>query len=142
LKEKNSKRDKLNLGGKDLACKERILIVDDEEIMRNFLLDVFEEEGYSLDSATDGEEALEKISKNRYQLIITDIRMPRMDGTQVLKKAKELNPEVNVIIITGYASPQAKKECQRLGAAYYIAKPFQVNQIRALVNKLVRGKLK
>ncbi|MGB2698046.1 MAG: response regulator [Candidatus Zixiibacteriota bacterium] len=121
-----------------LTQKEKILIVDDEEIMRSFLLDVFMDEGYDLDSAANGEEALEKISRNQYQLIITDIRMPGVDGTEVLKKAKELNPKTEVIIITGYASPQIKQECQKLGAAYYIAKPFQINQIRALVNKLVR----
>jgi ATP-dependent Lon protease len=126
----------------NLTPKEKILIVDDEEIMRNFLLDVFIDEGYNLDLAVDGAEALEKISKNQYQLIITDIRMPGVDGTQVLKKAKESNPHVEVIVITGYASPQTKQECQRLGAAYYIAKPFQINQIRALVNKVVRGKQK
>ncbi len=125
---------------KDLAAKEKILIVDDEEIMRSFLLDVFMEEGYNLDVAADGEEALDKISKNRYQLIITDIRMPKVDGTEVLKKAKEIDPQVDVIVITGYASQLARQECQRLGAAYYIAKPFQINQIRALVSRLVRGK--
>lgn len=132
----------MSLEKSKLTQVERILIVDDEEIMRSFLLDVFVDEGYDLDSAANGEEALEKISRNCYQLIITDIRMPGMDGTEVLKKAKEVNPQTEVIIITGYASPQIKQKCQRLGAAYYIAKPFQINQIRALVNKLVRGKLK
>lgn len=129
----------MNLEKENLTPKEKILIVDDEEIMRNFLLDVFMDEGYNLDSAADGEEALEKISKNKYQLIITDIQMPGVDGTEVLKKAKESSPETEVIVITGYASPQTKQECQRLGAAYYIAKPFQINQIRAVVHKLVRG---
>ncbi len=122
------------------ADKEKILIVDDEEIMRNFLLDVFVDEGYDLDLAADGEEALDKISRSRYQLIITDVRMPKVDGTEVLRKAKQLDPQVNVIVITGYASPQARQECQELGSAYYIAKPFQINQIRGLVNKLLRGK--
>lgn len=130
----------MDLEGNNIAPPAKILIVDDEEIMRSFLLDVFMEEGYNLDSAADGEEALHKISKTRYDLIITDIRMPKVEGTEVLRRAKELDPGVNVIVITGYASQQAKQECQRLGAAYYIAKPFQVNQIRALVNKLVRGK--
>ena len=129
----------MSLEKENLTPKEKILIVDDEEIMRNFLLDVFMDEGYNLDSAADGTEALEKISKNQYQLIITDIRMPGVDGTQVLKKAKESDPHVEVIVITGYASPQTKQECLRLGAAYYLAKPFQINQIRALVNKVVRG---
>ena len=131
----------MSLEKRKLTQEERILIVDDEEIMRSFLLDVFVDEGYDLDSAANGEEALEKISSNFYQLIITDIRMPGVDGTEVLKKAKEINPQTEVIIITGYASPQIKQKCQKLGAAYYIAKPFQINQIRALVNKLVRGKL-
>jgi len=125
---------------KGTAAKEKILIVDDEEIMRNFLLDVFVDEGYDLDLAADGEEALDKISRGRYQLIITDVRMPKVDGTEVLRKAKELDPQVNVIVITGYASPQARQECQKLGSAYYVAKPFQINQIRGLVNKLLRGK--
>lgn len=132
----------MDLEKKSLAPEEKILIVDDEEIMRNFLLDVFVDEGYNLDMAANGEEALQKISQTKYQLIITDIRMPGVDGTEVLKKAKEINPETEVIIITGYASPQTKQECHRLGAAYYIAKPFQINQIRALVSKLIRGKLK
>lgn len=132
----------MSLQKENLTPKEKILIVDDEEIMRNFLLDVFRDEGYNLDSAVDGQEALEKISKNRYRLIITDIRMPKVDGTEVLEKAKELDPQIDVIVITGYASQQVKQECQKLGAAYFIAKPFQINQIRALVSKLVREKRK
>ena len=114
-----------------------LLIVDDEEIMRNFLGEVFSEEGYQLDFASDGDEAIEKIRQKNYRVIITDIRMPKVEGTEVLRVAKEVSPQVEVIIITGYASDVAARECEKLGAYAYLSKPFQIKHIRDLVNKIV-----
>jgi len=114
-----------------------LLIVDDEEVMRDFLRDVFTEEGYQLDFAVDGDEAIEKIRKTNYRVIITDIRMPKVEGTEVLRMAKAISPQTEIIVITGYASDVAARECEKLGAFAYLSKPFQINHIRDLVNKIV-----
>ena len=118
-----------------------LLIVDDEEIMRNFLGEVFSEEGYQLDFACDGDEAIEKIRKINYKVIITDIRMPKVEGTEVLRVAKEVLPQAEVIIISGYASDGVARECEKLGAFAYLTKPFQMTHIRDLVNKIVTGQV-
>ncbi|OGC84193.1 MAG: hypothetical protein A2W07_00695 [candidate division Zixibacteria bacterium RBG_16_43_9] len=117
-----------------------LLIVDDEEIMRNFLGEVFSEEGYQLDFASDGDEAIEKIRTKNYKVVITDIRMPKVEGTEVLRVAKEISPQTEVIVITGYASEGAAGECEKLGAFAYVSKPFQVGHIRELVNKIIKRK--
>ncbi len=117
----------------------KLLIVDDEEVMRDFLGEVLSEEGYRLDFASDGNEAIEKIKKVDYRVIITDIRMPKVEGTEVLRVAKEVSPGTEVIIITGYASKEAADKCERLGAIAYLSKPFQISHIRELVGEAMKA---
>ncbi len=118
----------------------RILVVDDEKVIREFLRDFLSDQGYETDLATDGKEALDKIKRSNYDLVITDIKMPNADGIEVLKKVKRKNSNTEVIIITGYPSLDTEAECKNFGAAGYIVKPFQINQIKLLVGRALKSK--
>jgi len=118
----------------------RILVVDDEKVIREFLRDFLSDQGYEIDLATDGKEALDKIKRSNYDLVITDIKMPNANGIEVLKKVKRKNSNTEVIIITGYPSLDTEAECKNFGAAGYIVKPFQINQIKLLVGRALKSK--
>lgn len=116
----------------------RILVVDDEEIMRAFLREVLSEEGYTIDLAVSGRDAVEKMGEAQYDIIITDIVMPELDGLGVVAAAKKLNYEVDVIVMTGYASMETAVESMKLGATDYITKPFNIDQIRIIVSNAIK----
>jgi|SRR3989338_9110451 len=102
-----------------------ILIVDDEKDIREGLKNLLDSEGYNVDTAIDGTDALEKIKGLKYQLIISDIMMPRMSGIELLGKIKEISPFIEVIVITGYSTLERTLECIEKGAISYIEKPFK-----------------
>jgi len=136
----NQKLEILESGGKFNIEKRnvhipKILIVDDEETLRNMLFDVLREEGFEVDVASGGLEAIGKINGKHYDLIVTDILMPEVDGMQVLKKAKEIDPDSDVIIMTGYASVETAVQSMRLGAVDYITKPFNIEHIKIIVTR-------
>lgn len=111
----------------------KILIVDDEEVMREFLLEVFA--SYDPLGACDGEEALRILQKYSISVVITDLKMPQMDGLELLRRARELNQNLKVIVVTGYASLETASDCIRAGAADFLKKPFSISQIRESVAK-------
>jgi len=113
----------------------RLLIVDDEEVMREFLREVLSDEGYDIDLAVSGRDAVEKMAVQKYDVVITDIVMPELDGLGVVAAAKELPYEIDVIVMTGYASMETAVESMKLGASDYITKPFNIDQIRIIVSK-------
>ncbi|MFC1683285.1 diguanylate cyclase [Candidatus Zixiibacteriota bacterium] len=120
----------------------RVLVVDDEEIVRSFLVDVLSEEGYQVRAVPSGEEAIVLFERETYDLIITDIKMPGTNGMEVLRSAKTMDPNQNVIVMTGYASTETAVESMKLGAGDYITKPFNLDQIKIVVAKtLERSKL-
>ena len=120
----------------------KILIVDDELSMREFLSILLTKEGYEVDTASDGKEALKKIEINQYNLVITDVRMPNIDGIEVLKFVKEHSVDTAVIMITAFASMEQAIEAIKLGAFHYITKPFKVDEIRHVIkNAIVRKEL-
>ena len=105
----------------------RILVVDDELIVRDSLrawLD--DEEGFAVDTAESGPDALGKLEKQSYQLMLLDIKMPGMDGVEVLKKAKETLPELQVVMMTAYATVETAVEAMKIGALDYLIKPFDI----------------
>ncbi len=112
-----------------------ILVVDDEEINRDNIAHVLRKEGYTVETAADGEQALDKIRANRFDLIITDLKMGNLDGVQVMETAKELLPDAEVIIITGYATVNSAVDAMAKGAFYYLPKPIKLNELKALVKK-------
>lgn len=102
----------------------RILIVDDDESIRKVLVAVLEENEYVVDSAKDGKEAIEKTSRDFYNLALVDIRLPDIEGTKLIAKMKETTPRMRKIIITGYPSLQNAVDALNKGADAYIMKPF------------------
>ena len=107
----------------------RILIIDDERSIRNTLREILEYEQYEVDEAVDGVEGLEKVSVNQYQLIFCDIKMPRMDGLEVLPELIKKNSDIPVIMISGHGTIETAVEATKLGAFDFIAKPLDLNRL-------------
>jgi len=120
--------------------KGRILIVEDEKSMREVLKILLEEEGYDTTSAADGLQAIEKIQQDIFDLVITDIKMPRADGFEVLRKVREISPSSIVIMITAFGTTESTIEAMKLGAYDYIHKPFKIDEIRLIINKAFEKK--
>jgi DNA-binding NtrC family response regulator len=115
----------------------RILVIDDTKNIRMLLTKCLEHEGYQVDTASDGQEALDMFSKGKYDLAFLDIKMSRLSGTEVLKSIREMGIETPVIIITAYATVKNAVECTKLGAVTYIQKPFTAEKIRAVLSELM-----
>jgi two-component system response regulator PilR (NtrC family) len=114
--------------------KPQLLVVDDERSMREFLEILLTREGYEVNSAASGSQACDLLDeKGIYDLVITDIKMPRVTGLDVLRKAKSVNPDMQVIMITAFASHETAVEAMKEGAFDYITKPFKVDEIRHVV---------
>jgi len=115
----------------------KILVVDDEINVRELLSHLLENEGYHVELASSAEEALEKIKRAVFDLIISDIRMPGMDGLELLEKIGTMNVDSAVILITGYGSIDSAVEAIKLGALDYIEKPFKIGQLKSLVSQIL-----
>lgn len=118
----------------------RIIVVDDEPGMREFLEIMLQKDGYAIDTAADGAEAIDKIEENLFDLAIVDIQMPVLNGIEVLKKINEKSPDTTVIMITAYASHETAIEAMKLGAYDYITKPFKIDEIKLVIKKALDKK--
>jgi DNA-binding NtrC family response regulator len=114
---------------------ERILIVDDEDGMRRLLSRVLTREGYETSAVGSGAEALRLVASERFDLVVTDIKMPEMDGLQLLAELKEYEPSLPIIVITAYGTIENAVQALRSGAYDYIAKPFENDEIKLAVAK-------
>jgi DNA-binding NtrC family response regulator len=114
-----------------------ILIIEDDESMREGLRDWLTDGGYKVETAKDGEGGLKIISDHDVALVLLDLRLPGKDGISVLREAKTIRPQLKVIIITAYPSSQTKAEALKEGAVEYLPKPFDMNDLE----KLIRGTL-
>jgi two-component system, NtrC family, response regulator PilR len=116
----------------------KILVVDDEKSMREFLEIMLEKDGYEVSCAENGEDALEVIRKKQFDLVITDIRMQRIDGLEVLRQCKAISPTTAVIIMSAYASAETAVVAMKEGAYDYLPKPFKIDEMRmAITNALL-----
>lgn len=115
----------------------KILIADDEKAIRDALKYVLTEEGYIADTATDGQEALQKLTEDRYDIVISDIKMPTIDGMQLLEKGSEISPDTFFIIMTAYASVQTAIDALRKGAYDYLIKPVEFDDLMIRIKHLV-----
>lgn len=106
-----------------------ILIIDDERAIRNVLKDILNNEGYTTDEATDGEEGLKKFKLTNFDLVLCDIKMPKIDGIEFLQKAKEINADVPIIIISGHGNIETAVDAVKKGAFDYISKPPDLNRL-------------
>ncbi len=107
----------------------RVLVVDDEITVCNSCMKTLSREGYKVDYSLNGAEALKKIAGGNYDLVVTDLKMPKVDGMQLLRTVKARWPEVNVIMITGYGTIRSAVEAMKLGAFDYVSKPFTSEEL-------------
>ncbi|UCG62892.1 MAG: response regulator [Candidatus Zixiibacteriota bacterium] len=114
--------------------KKSILIVDDEEIIRDFLFEVLSED-YKISMATDGDEAIEQMQAQSFDLIITDLKMPRVSGEEVVKYARDNDPDSKVIVISGYSSLYTVSQSVNSGACAFLSKPFSIKELLQAVSR-------
>ena len=118
-----------------MSEKIKILVVDDAEVMRNLLTGVLTDAGYEVKAVSTGEKALGEIKEDDYNVVITDLKMPGMNGIEVIKETKQINRDICIIAITAYPSVKSAVEAMREGAYDYITKPFDIEEIRLVVRR-------
>lgn len=111
-----------------------MLVVDDERSMREFLTILLEREGYAVDQAENAEKALQLLDSNAFDLVISDIKMPGLDGISLLGKIKAQSPDTAVLMVTAFSTAEQAVEVMKRGAYDYIAKPFKVEEVKVLVS--------
>lgn len=114
-----------------------LLIVDDQAGVRRLLYEVFLAEGYRVDVASSGAEAVQKVCEKKPQVVLLDNRMPVMSGLETARKIREVNEEVPIIMMTAYNETGVFTEAKKVGVNYYLNKPFDVAEVRYLVKALV-----
>lgn len=121
---------------------EKILIADDERSMQDVLSIMLKRAGYGVTVASDGEEAIAQVNKEIFDLVITDLKMPKVGGLEVLRAVKEVSPETVVLVITAFASTESAVEAMKLGAYDYLTKPFQIDEVQLIIrNALEKRRL-
>ena len=118
----------------------KILVVDDEKIVRESLFHWFEDEGYAVDTAHDGLDALKQFDKGKYDLILLDMKMPGMSGIELLTKIKEIDKDCVVILITAFASVPTAIQALKEGAYDYVTKPVDPDELNNLVKNAIEQK--
>lgn len=118
----------------------KILVVDDDKSIRVTLSQALEASGFIVAAAVDGEHALEKFRSDVFDLVLLDMKMPGMDGMEVLRRLKEDRPTQPVIMITGFGTVETAVEALKIGAVDYIQKPFGPDEIRAIVRRVLDRK--
>jgi two-component system response regulator (stage 0 sporulation protein F) len=117
----------------------KVLIVDDQNGIRILLMEVFSNEGYQTYQASNGKLALEIVKAHTPDLVLLDMKIPGMDGLDILKHIKSMNPEIKVIMMTAYGELDMIKEATELGALMHFTKPFDIDELRLAVNAQLRG---
>lgn len=115
----------------------KILVADDEAILRITVADHLRSQGWQVDEAENGTQALKKIKQNRYDLLLSDIRMPELDGEALLAQVKEVAPRTEVIMMTAHGSTDTAVSCLRSGASDYIQKPFDLDDLSFRINRIL-----
>ena len=115
--------------------KKKALVIDDEQIVLDSVSTLLRDEGFEVDVSLDGREGLDWAIERKYDVVLTDIRMPDIGGMKVLRDVKRINPALPVIMITGYASVDSAVQAMKLGAAEYIEKPFEPEQLLEAVSR-------
>ena len=118
----------------------KILIVDDEMILRESLAAWLERDGYYVSAVASGEEALDLISKESFDIVFLDLKLEGMDGIEVLARIKEIDPEIPIVMITAYGSITTAVEAMKKGASDYLLKPFEPDELSMLIEKILQSK--
>jgi len=119
--------------------KHKVLIVDDQNGIRILLVEVFSSEGYETFQAANGKAALEIVKLHAPDLVLLDMKIPGMDGLEILKHIKQMNPDIKVIMMTAYGELDMIKEATDLGALMHFTKPFDIDEMRQAVNMQLKG---
>lgn len=122
---------------KTINKKFKILIVDDEPLIRESLYEIMRIEGFSAEMAANGEEAIELIKEQNFQIVLTDLKLPDINGIKLLEKIKKISEETEVILITGYGSIESAVDAMKKGAYDYITKPINDNEIKLIIDKII-----
>lgn len=120
--------------------KKKVLIIDDEKNIRLTLNQCLETVDYEVDTAVDGEHGLSKYKENKYDIVLLDMKMPGIDGMEVLRRIKAQEPMQNVIMITAHGTIETAVEAMKLGAIDYIRKPFTPDEIRSILKRVLERK--
>jgi DNA-binding NtrC family response regulator len=120
-----------------MADKSRILVVDDEEALRTVLGSELSGEGYEVDTASDGDEAISMVQNKKFDLLLLDIRMPKLDGFEVLKFVKKNFPAIKVIMLTGFADLKNAIESKKLGAEDFVSKPYDLVDLLTTIERVL-----
>ena len=120
----------------------KILILDDEEIVVTRLKAALEKEGYVVETFIDSRNAKQRIEENKFDIVVTDLKMANIDGMQLFHLVKDKYPETEVILISGFATLKVVKDALQAGVRDVIAKPFKISQIKELINKIAKGRSK
>jgi len=115
----------------------KIMVVDDEEGARDLFNTILTDEGYDVSLANGGEEALSLFKSNPFNLVITDIKMPVMDGLQLLQEIRKMGSKTDVIMVTAYGEVESYLKAMSLGAAEYINKPIRIKELKRIVHKIL-----
>ena len=117
---------------------ERILVVDDEEHVRILFSRILQKEGYEVECASSGSEAIEKLAKSSFDLVVTDLKMNGLDGLDVVRKGKIVNQAVPFILISGYGTAQTAGTAAREGADMFLMKPIDITELKAAVREALQ----
>jgi CheY-like chemotaxis protein len=117
----------------------KILVVDDEQFVRDLLVKILARKGYRVTGAPDATAALGLLEQESFDLVLTDVVMPGLDGFELLRRVKGAWPGIKVVVLTGYARRQSISDFLLYGADEYLAKPFQVHELLAAVERVTSG---
>ena len=120
-----------------MAEKNKILVVDDEDALRTVLSSELVSEGYDVQTAADGDEAIADLGKHEYDLILLDIKMHRVNGFEVLKFVKEKHPKTKVVMLTGFADLKNALESKKLGAEDFVSKPYDLVDLLTTIERVL-----
>jgi DNA-binding NtrC family response regulator len=124
-----------------MVAKPRILVVDDEPVVRESLRDWFTNGGFPVDMAADAHEALRKLQESSWDILLTDVKMPGMDGLELQQKVKQLDPDITVIIMTAFASVDSAMQAIKEGAYDYVTKPLDPEDLEQIINRASERRL-
>lgn len=120
-----------------MAEKKKILVVDDEDALRTVLSGELAGEGYEVETAADGDEAINVVQARTFDLVLLDIKMPKVDGFEVLKFLKSKYPNIKVIMLTGFADLKNAIESKKLGAEDFVSKPYDLVDLLTTIERVV-----
>jgi len=116
-----------------MAAQKKVAILDDEPIVCERLKPALEKAGFNVEAFTTSRDVIDRFAETRFDVLVTDLKMQKPDGLEVMKFVKEKSPATKVIIITGYATVETARDAMKGGAVDFIAKPFKISQLRDLI---------